>query len=310
MIYTVRGPIDKSQMGKTLAHEHFNWIFDEDFAGRMYFDKQYDESYNQKIFNKVLPLLDALSALGCKTIVEASPSLGGQNLKLLYDLSCKANVNIIPSTGMNITKYVHRIFQENFEVQLAKKWIKDFEEGLDVIENVCIKPGFIKLLIDRGGVNTVDKAMLKAAAIACKATEMPIHCHVFEAEHIHEVIAILEEMEVPPHKFVWAHADYEGHLETILKVVKKGYWVGFDTIREGTYEARKQLIEHAVASNYIHQVMLSEDNDFYDESNEEDGIEKYCAFFNVFIPFCIENGIPQDVMESIIIDNPARFYDI
>jgi phosphotriesterase-related protein len=309
MIYTVKGTIEKTQMGKTLAHEHINWITDEDFAGRMYFDKRYDESYNDKIFNNVIPILNKLYSLGCKTIVEASPPLGGQNLRLLYDLSCKSNVNIIPSTGMNITKYSYHIFKENFEVQLANKWIQDFQEGLDVIDNICIKPGFIKLLIDRGQVNIVDKAMLKAASIACKATGMPIHCHVMEAEHIHEVIAILEEMEVPPHKFVWAHADYESHLETILKVVTKGYWVGFDTIREGTYEARKQLISHAIDNDYIHHVILSEDNDFYEESNKIDGIERYCSFFNTFIPFCIENGIPQELMDSIIIDNPAQFYD-
>jgi len=165
MIYTVRGPIDKTQMGKTLAHEHFNWISDEDFSSRMYFDKCYDESYNQKIFDKIFPILRELSASGCHTIVEASPPLGGQNLKLLYHLSRETNVNIIPCTGMNISKYAHHIFQENFEIQLAKKWIQDFEEGLDVIENVCIKPGYIKLLFDRGGVSDVDKAMLKAAAL-------------------------------------------------------------------------------------------------------------------------------------------------
>lgn len=310
MIYTVRGPIDKTQMGKTLAHEHFSWISDKDFASKMYFDKQYDESYTQKLFDKVLPILSELSASGCQTIVEASPPLGGQNLKLLYDLSYKTNVNIIPCTGMNITKYAHRIFQENFEVQLAKKWIQDFKEGLDVIDDVCIKPGYIKLLFDRGGVNAVDEAMLKAAAIACNATGMPIHCHVLEAEHMPKVITILQKMKVPPHKFVWAHADHEGHLETILQVVEKGYWVGFDGIREGTYESRKKLIEHAITYNYSHQVILSEDYDFCEESEKKNGIERYCAFFNVFIPYCIKNGIPQEVIESIIIENSARFYDI
>lgn len=310
MIYTVRGPIDKIQMGRTLAHEHFNWISDEDFACRMYFDKKYDESYNQKLFSKILPILSELSASGCQTIVEASPPLGGQNLKLLYDLSHKTNVHIIPCTGMNITKYALQIFQENYVGQLAKKWIQDFEEGLDVIADVCIKPGYIKLLLDRGGLNAVDEAMLKAAAIASNATGMPIHCHVLEAEHMLKVMSILEEMKVPPQKFVWAHADHESHLETILKVVKQGYWVGFDNIREGTYEAHKQLIEHALTNNYSHQVILSEDYDFYEESEKENGIERYCAFFNEFIPYCIKSGIPQKMIEGIIIDNPARFYDI
>ncbi|ABR47626.1 hypothetical protein Amet_1427 [Alkaliphilus metalliredigens QYMF] len=49
----------------------------------MYFDKQYDESYNQKRFDEVFPILRQLSASGCQTIVEASPPLGRQNLKLL-----------------------------------------------------------------------------------------------------------------------------------------------------------------------------------------------------------------------------------
>ncbi|QUH25216.1 TatD family hydrolase [Serpentinicella alkaliphila] len=310
MIYTVRGPIDKTQMGRTLSHEHLDWIFDQNFASRMYFGKQYDEDYNQKIFDKVLPIISGLREAGCQTIVEASPPLGGQNLKLLYDLSFKTNINIIASTGINITKYAYHIFPEKFEEQLAKKWIQDFEEGLDVIDNVCIKPGHIKLLLERGGVNNVDKAMLKAAAIACKATGMSIHCHVLEAEHMPKVMKILEKMEVPPHKFVWAHADYESNREMILEVVKKGYWIGFDTIQAGKYEERKELIDHALEHNYSHQVILSEDYDFYAESKKKDGIERYCAFFNVFVPYCIENGIPQDVIESMIVDNPARFYDI
>ena len=237
-------------MGKTLAHEHFNWIFDEDFALRMYFDKKYDESYNLKIFNNVLPMLNELGAAGCQTIVEASPPLGGQNLKLLYDLSIKSNINIIPCTGMNITKYAYGIFKDNFELQLANKWIKDFEEGLDIIDNISIKPGFIKLLLDRGCVNAVDTAMLKAAVLACKVTGMPIHCHVLEAEQMSKVIRILEEMQVPPNKFLWAHADHEGNLEMILKAIKKGYWVGFDTITKDTYENRVSLIKHAVKSFY------------------------------------------------------------
>lgn len=68
-------------------------------------------------------------------------------------------------------------------------------------------------------------------------------------------------MEIPPNKFVWAHADYESNREMILEVVKKGYWVGFDTIREGTYEVRKQIIDHSVAHHYSHQVILSQDYD-------------------------------------------------
>lgn len=310
MINTVRGPISKSQMGNTLAHEHFNWLFDEDFACKMYYDKQYDDSYNEKILTKILPILDELKLSGCQTIVEASPPLGGQNLKLLYEISKLTNLNIIPCTGMNISKYAHRIFYANFEEALASRWIDDFRKGLDVIDHVCIKPGYIKLLLDRGGVNAVDEAMLKAAAIASKSTGMPIHCHVLEAQHMPKVVAILEEMAVPPHKFVWAHADHESDIETILQVVKKGYWVGFDAIREGTYDARLALIKHAISHNYAHQVILSVDYDFYEESEKVDGIKRYTAFFKEFLPYCEENGIASETIKNLITENPSRFYDI
>ena len=61
---------------------------------------------------------------------------------------------------------------------------------------------------------------------------------------------------------------------------------------------------------YNHQVLLSQDYDLYDESKRQDGIQRYCAFFNEFVPSCIENGISPEVMESMMTTNPAAFFDI
>lgn len=41
-----------------------------------------------------------MHALGCETIVEASPPLGGQNLMLMQKLSKASGVNIIVNTGL------------------------------------------------------------------------------------------------------------------------------------------------------------------------------------------------------------------
>lgn len=309
MIYTVTGPVDRASMGMMLAHEHFNWEYDEDFASNMYFNKQYDEQHNQQIAKKVLPIIKALKASGCDVIAEASPPLGGQNLKLLCELSKASEIKIIPCTGMNIPKYTYWVFEEVFEANLANRWIKDFEEGLDDIGGVKIKPGFIKLLFDGGKVSEVDKAMLRAAVLASRATGLPIHCHVLEAERMEEVMSILLEMKVPPHKFVWAHADHESNLETILAVTQSGFWVGFDTIREGTYEDRLNLLQHAFAHGYSHQVLLSQDYDMGEESGKDNGIKRYCALFNEFVPYCLQHGLSITQLESLLRENPSRFYD-
>ncbi len=309
MIYTVTGPVDRKDVGMMLAHEHFNWENDEYLASDMYFNRQYDEQHNQKIAEKVLPIVKALKASGCGAVAEASPPLGGQNLKLLYGLSKASGLRIIPCTGMSIPKYTFRIFKEVFETHLANRWIKDFEEGLDVIGNVIIKPGFIKLLFDRGEVCDADKAMLRAAALASRATGLPIHCHVMEAERMEEVMAILQEMKVPPQKFVWAHADHEGDLGKISAVTQRGYWVGFDSIKEGTYADRLNLLRHAFAQGYSHQVLLSQDYDMGEEGDKQDGIRRYCALFKEFVPYCLEQGLSMVQMHSLLADNPSRFYD-
>lgn len=309
MIYTVTGPVDRTSMGMMMAHEHFKWESDEYFASSMYFNKQYDELYNQKIAEKILPILKALKASGCDAVVEASPPIGGQNLKLLYELSKASKIKIIPCTGANIPKYTYSIFNEEFEACLANRWIKDFEEGLDTIEGVKIKPGYIKLLFDRGNISEVDEAMLRAAALASKATGLPIHCHVLEAGQMQQVMLILREMKVPPHKFVWAHADKESNLKTILAVAQSGYWVGFDIIREGTYADRLNLLQHAFTHNYNHQVLLSQDYDMGEESDKGNGIKRYCALFKEFVPYCLQHGLTSTQLESLLVENPSRFYD-
>lgn len=66
MIYTVNGPIEKVQMGRTLAHEHFKWETDEEYANQMYFDHKYRDDCIQNSVDRMLPLVQALHASGCK----------------------------------------------------------------------------------------------------------------------------------------------------------------------------------------------------------------------------------------------------
>jgi len=309
MIYTVRGTITKEEMGRALPHEHIKWETDEDFANQMYFDQQYNEDYNSTLYKQMLPLFKQLK-LYCDTFVEASPPIGGQNLRLMHQLSCASGVNIVPSTGLSITKYAHLIFDDNFAENMAKRWIRDFEEGLETIDDVVIKPGYIKLLMSRGSLSQVDQESLKAAVWASKKTGMSIHCHVLEADRLYEVIDVLESEDMDFGKFLWAHADKEGNKKVILDAVEKGMWIGFDMIKIGTYEEKIDLIKHAIHENYVGRVLISQDYDFYEESSNEDGKTTCSSLFEQFIPYCIKSGISEECLDKLTVDNPAFFYDI
>lgn len=310
MIYTVRGPIPKSELGLTLGHEHFKWEFDECKANSMYFDKSYSEEEIQSDLKVILPILMDIKKKGGRAVAEASPPIGGQNVRLLKELSEQADMHIIPCTGWNITKQLYEVFPNQFEEQLANRWIKDFQEGLDTIDGVVIRPGHIKLLLDKGVLSKVDQAMLVAAVKASKATGLPIHCHILEARMVPEVIQVLDAEQADYQRFLWAHTDKEGHKETIKLAAEKGMWLGMDIIRKGTSPERCELLRYILSLGYGHKVLLSQDYDFYAEATESLENHPCTVIFDEFIPYCEENGIERQEIIRMMTENPGEFYDV
>jgi phosphotriesterase-related protein len=310
MIYTVRGPIPKSELGVTLGHEHIKWESDEFHANNMYFDKKYQEEDIHSDLECIMPILLDIKARGGKSIVETSPPIGGQNVRLSKELSERADMHIIPCTGWNLTKQLYEVFPMHFEEQLANRWIKDFKEGLDTIDGVIIRPGHIKLLLDRGVLSNVDKAMLIAAVKASKETGMPIHCHIMEAKMVHEVIAVLDKEHADFQKFLWAHADEEAHQETVKLAAEKGMWIGIDNIRKETSKEKFELLSYVRSIGYGHKVLLSQDYDFYSEAKKSVDDHPCTIIFDEFIHYCSVNGIDKLEIIRLMTENPSNFYDM
>ena len=310
MIYTARGPIHKNELGVTLGHEHIKWISDEFQANNTYFDKKYREEDMCLDLNYILPIMLDIKAKGGKSVAEASPPIGGQNVRLLKELSEQTDMHIIPCTGWNMTKQLYDVFPIHFEEQLANRWIKDFKEGLDTIEGIVIRPGHIKLLLDKGTLSKVDKAMLIAAVKASKETGMPIHCHILEAKMVYEVVRVLDTENADYHKFLWAHADKEANKETVKMAAEKGMWIGIDSVRKGTSPEKFELLKYVMSLGYEHKVLLSQDYDFYSEGENSVDDHPCTAIFDEFIPYCSVNGIDKQKIIRIMTENPANFYDV
>lgn len=310
MIYTVRGPIQKSELGVILEHEHIKWENDECLANSMYFDKKYEDELIKLDIEYIMPIMLDIKAKGGNGVVEASPPIGGQNLKLLRELSLRSDLHIIPCTGWNMTKQLYDVFPKHFEEQLADRWIKDFKEGLDTIDGIVIRPDYIKLLLDRGVLSKADKAMLIAAVKASNETGMPIHCHILEAKMVHEVIKVLDAEAANYDKFLWAHADKEADRETVKKAAEKGMWLGIDSVRKGTSPDKFELLKYVLSGGFGDKVLLSQDYDFYEEGKKSIKDHPCTVIFDEFIPYCREKGINKQEIIRIMTENPAKFYDV
>jgi len=311
MIYTVNGPMEKKVIGPTLSHEHLSW--DHKDSLELYFYKIYDEEKVEHLYNKLLPIFKELYRLGCRTIAEASPPRGGQNLMLMQRLSKESQINIIPNTGMPFSKYIYEIHKNFDEKELAQRWIEDFNNGLDTINDIVIRPGQIKLLLGdegNGRFTEVDKKILKAAIIASKETGMPIHCHLLKASTALEAIEVLDEEKFDYSKFLWAHACNEGNLDVIERAFSKGIWIGFDQIRPENYSKYCALIKEGLRRGYKDRILLSQDYDFYEEVTKSENNHPCTSFFTDFIKYCQESGISSDIIMEIITENPSNFFDI
>jgi phosphotriesterase-related protein len=309
MIYTVKGSIPKEEMKATLCHEHFKWESDENYANQLYFDRQYDDKKMEDAYNKLLPVLQRLYTAGCRAIVEASPPLGGQNIKLLRKLSMDSRINIIPCTGHSLPNYVHRIHSERYAEQLSERWIKDFKGGLDIIDGVKIQPGHIKLLLARGKLSEVDREVLRAAIMTNKEVGIPIHCHMLEAPLADEVMDLLETEKANFDKFLWSHTLCDKNYDTIHRALDLGMWLGLDLIKRNEYGENLGFIKEAILGGFEDRILLSQDYDFYDEVIAH-GEQHPCAdFFTDFIPYCIAQGISPDTLDRIISKNPGEFYN-
>mgnify|MGYP006297088709 CR=1 FL=1 len=315
MIHTVTGPIEKDELGVTLAHEHLHW--NSRYSQLLYFDKMYNEKQIQdtkKLYDILLPVLKELYNQGCRSLIETSPPRGGQNLKLMQLLSEETKINIIPNTGLMFTRHVYKVFNENFSKQLAQRWIEDYENGLDKINGVTIKPSHIKILLpEKDNLPQVDREILKAAISASNSTGLPIHCHIIGAEAAEAVMDFLEKQDFNCEKFLWAHASYkdeEVSIESIKRALEMGIWLGFDMIKKDNYPKHFKLIQKSIENNYEDKILLSQDYDFYEQFTKLGNNHPCASIFKNFIPYCEDKGLSKYKILKIMTDNPANFYNI
>ena len=196
-IITVTGEIPASQIGKTLHHEHIL----VDFIGAD--SISYDRWNKEEVVEKVLPYLQEIKELGYETLVECTPAYLGRDPELLKMLSEKSGLQILTNTGYYSAvgaKYIpEHGFTENAE-QLAERWIEEAENG---IEGTGIYPGFIKIAVERGPLEEINRKVVEAACITHKATGLTIMSHTGLALPAFQELEILNEYGVHPSAFIW-----------------------------------------------------------------------------------------------------------
>jgi len=304
-IMTVLGPISATEIGITLAHEHIL----VDFIGAD--STGYHRWNKQDVIDKAIPFLQAIQEKGCITFMECTPAYLGRDPELMRSIALKTGLNILTNTGFygsGKNKFIPpRAFEMSPE-ELAAGWIAEFHEG---IEGTGVRPGFIKISVDRNdSLIPMHEKLVRAAALTHLETGLAIMSHTGPDKPAFDQLGILAEYGVSPEAFIWTHAQ-AGTLDGWIKAAQMGAWVSLDNVNEKRTQEYIENLSALKAAGLLKQVLLSHDSGWYRVGQKDGGkYNGYTTIFTELIPALLQNGFDDEDIEDLLHHNPARAFTI
>ncbi|MEM9831869.1 MAG: phosphotriesterase [Bacteroidota bacterium] len=309
-IYTVTGAIDASELGVCLSHEHIMSNFGA--------ERSYQPNYNTKALKaQVVPYLKRIKSLGVDSILDCTTAYFGRDVSLLQELSEESEIYLITNTGYygaaNDRYVPQHAYRETAE-QLAERWIKECEQGID---QTGIHPGFIKIAADSGEISDIDKKLMQAAIKTTQATDLTIACHTGDNPAVPKLaLELMSDVNVEPSAWVWTHAHQMETSEELIAMAKQGMWISLDGLRIVGVGARMhQLVlnhhlQHLLTlkrQGLLSRVLISHDGNSFPRGGI---IRPYEAIFTRFIPMLKENGFTEKEVNQLLVNNPQQAFAI
>jgi phosphotriesterase-related protein len=319
MINTVTGPIAADALGVTLMHEHLVI----GFAG-WESDTLHPGPNREQMIAICCDKIAQMQAVGIRSMVDPCPNDLGRDVTLAAEVAQRTGFNIVCATGMYKEEdggmpYWH--FRGRFgsivEV-LAEMFIHEITVG---VGTTGIKAGIIKVGSGPNGITTHERTVLQAAATAAKETGAPITTHTDNGQHGDEQQAILLGLGVPAHQILIGHScgtiDHDYH----LKIVRGGSYLGFDRFGINTIMPDEQRIAALVAllkKQHERQLFVSHDSvwcwrgeplpEHIVKTIDHSVYANPTHLHRNIFPRLLELGVTQQQIDTMLIDNPRRFF--
>lgn len=298
---TVTGPVSADALGMTLMHEHVL----VDFIGAAQVSRsRYDTN---AVFEVVLPHLQQLLNVGCRTLVECTPAYLGRDPRLLKRLSETCGIRILSNTGLYGAandKHVPAFAFDETAEQLSARWVREATEGLD---GTSIRPAFMKIGVDGAPLSDIDAKLVRAAALTTRKTGLPIASHTGSGAAAMAELDLIEAAGVAPASFIWVHAQSERDQSYHIRAGRRGAWVEFDGVNPSSIARHVELLQHMKTEGLLNRVLVSQDAGWYHVGEPGGGqFQPYDTIFTTFVPALTNTGFTDTDIFWLLVDNPRR----
>jgi phosphotriesterase-related protein len=314
-VQTVTGPCAPDALGTTLMHEHLlvGWPGWEAYAVE-------ERAARRERLARCVAQMEELRALGVRTLLDPCPIDLGRDVALMAEVSERSGVRIVCATGLykeDMGAPAYFKFRSQFGDALGEMtdvFVRELTEGID---GTGIRAGVIKVATGAHRITSYEELVLRAAARAHRATGAPITTHTDEGTMGVEQLDILTGEGVSPSAIVVGHSCGSSNLDYHLTMLDRGAFLGFDRFGLELLHpdrARQAALIGLLGVGFERQIVLSHDTVWCWRGRAPTVPPAVAAdwqpthLFRKIIPRLREAGVAQAKIDTMMVDNPRRYF--
>jgi len=316
MVQTVTGPISASQLGRTLVHEHVlvgypGWEL----------DARAPKFKRADALSRGVDHMQALQDHGVGTFVDPCPMDLGRDPAFLAELAQKSGMQIVCTTGAYFEAEGNTFtFRSLPPEEIEAIYVKEITEG---IGETGVRAGAIKIATGSRVVSPYERKLVTAAARAAKATGVPIISHTQDASCGHDQIDIVTGEGVASNRLLVGHSDGTEDHWYQRSLAERGSFVGFDRFGITLFQSDEVRVRNVIKlaqAGHTERILISHDSivcwlgrPYPFAPSWEAMLEllpdwRSTHIFQKIIPQLLEGGLSKDDIETILVENPRRFF--
>lgn len=313
-IQGVFGPIDTSELGQVLMHEHLTCA---DWSMRMNFGSKFYEG--DAVAGIAACQLNKAAALGVRTIVDGTPINLGRDVCLIREVARRTGLNFIVSTGFYYQEEPWLAFRD--EEQIYDLLMGDCTGGIQGTDSL---PGILKAGVGHAGLTSLLEKVLHATGRVSAQTGLPIFCHHDPSVHSGgAILDLFESCGVPASRVILGHSGDSTELDYLTAMLERGCWLGMDRFgfcdRDLGLEPRVDTIVELCRRGWGGRLLLSHDLaaylafwDSWETTKNSDYLnleEDYTFIHRRVLPALVERGLDRETVDSLLTVNPRAFFE-
>lgn len=319
-VQTVRGPVPAEQLGRTLMHEHVFVLGEEMRQNYPDYPNRWDE--DARVADAVEKLKQCKSR-GIDTIVDPTVIGLGRYIPRIQRINEQVDINIIAATGLYT--YNEIPFQFHYTgpgllfdrpEPMVELFVGDIREG---IAGTQVKAALLKCAIEEQGLTPGVERVMRAVGQAHVETGTPITVHT----NVHTksgLVAqkVLAEEGVDLSKVVIGHSGDSTDLDYLCELADAGSYLGMDRFGLDVllpFEQRVDTVAELARRGYAEKMVLSHDAscfiDWFSEEAKAEAVPNW-IFTHIsddVLPALRERGVTEEQIETMMVNNPRRYFE-